>query len=330
MAIKYTSRIPQQTADTGTSFDQAPAFPRLMDRRDWNDPYGLNRYQYVTPADFQRWASQQKQEGGDPQSEANVQRGQAATALANSYNIAAGKQPAAQSEAPKSELDQERERLRNKFQAPLHDDSNAWVQSANRGRAAIDSGNALKPTPEVGSYEFATRTLPSGSENNYIRYDTVGEDLNDTGKDWLRSKNWTDDQINNFNDNKYNYGFMQALEKIGGLDHTQENYEAYEREKRRKQMEYEMAMRQNYGPVATQDAMALGVPDDSGSTGGFDMTGPSVADFYSLDSQGYNDAPGNYSQTEPRPAYYKAHDEFNSWLNQSPSPEAIDRIKNWQ
>lgn len=296
MAIKYTSRIPQQTTDTGPSFNQAPAFPRLMDRRDWNDPYGLNRYQYVTPADFQHWASQQKQEGGDSQDTANVQRGQAATALANSYNIAAGKQPAAQSEAPKSELDQERERLRNKFSAPLHDDSNAWVQSANRGRAAIDNGQQLKPTPEVGSYEFATRTLPSGSENNYIRYDTVGEDLNDAGKDWLRSKNWTEDQINNFNNNKYNYGFMQALEKVGGLDHTQENYEAYEREKRRKQMEYEMAMRQNYGPTGSQAAMAFGVPDDSGSTGGFDMTGPSVADFYQLDSQGYNDAPGNYSQ----------------------------------
>lgn len=330
MAIKYTSRIPQQTTDTGPSFNQAPAFPRLMDRRDWNDPYGLNRYQYVTPADFQRWASQQKQEGGDSQDTANVQRGQAATALANSYNIAAGKQPAAQSEAPKSELDQERERLRNKFSAPLHDDSNAWVQSANRGRAAIDNGQQLKPTPEVGSYEFATRTLPSGSENNYIRYDTVGEDLNDAGKDWLRSKNWTDDQINNFNNNKYNYGFMQALEKVGGLDHTQENYEAYEREKRRKQMEYEMAMRQNYGPTGSQVAMALGVPDDSGSTGGFDMTGPSVADFYQLDSQGYNDAPGNYSQAEPHPAYYKAHDEFNSWFNQPPSPEAVERIKNWQ
>lgn len=251
----------------------------------------------------------------------NVQRGQAATALANSYNIAAGRQPDAQSDAPMSELDKERERLRNKFQAPLHDDSNAWVQSANRGRAAIDNGQQLKPTPEVGSYEFATRTLPSGSENNYIRYDTVGEDLNDVGRDWLRSKKWTDDQINNFNNNKYNYGFMQALEKVGGLDHTQENYEEYEREKRRKQMEYEMAMRQNYGPVAARDAMALGVPDDSGSTGGFDMTGPSAADYYSmdyssaqpsaadyyqLDSQGYNDA--------PQPYYGKAEAEAIAYL----------------
>ena len=267
----------------------------------------------------------------------NIQRGQAATALANSYNIAAGRQPDAQSDAPMSEYDQERARIYNKLRAPLHDDSNAWVQSANRGRAAIDNGQQLKPTPEVGSYEFATRTLPSGSENNYIRYDTVGEDLNDVGRDWLRSKKWTEDQINNFNNNKYNFGFMQALEKVGGLDHTQENYEAYEREKRRKQMEYEMAMRQNYGPVAAQDAMALGVPDDSGSTGGFDMTGPSVADFYAmdyasarpsaadyyqLDSQGYNDA--------PQPYYGKANDEvINAMRNARNSLEAYrERLHN--
>ena len=247
----------------------------------------------------------------------NIQRGQAATALANSYSIAAGRQPDAQSNAPMSEYDQERERIYNKLRAPLHDDSNAWVQSANRGRAAIDNGQQLKPTPEVGSYEFATRTLPSGSENNYIRYDTVGEDLNDVGRDWLRSKKWTDDQINNFNNNKYNFGFMQALEKIGGLDHTQENYEAYEREKRRKQMEYEMAMRQAYGPVAAQDAMALGVPDDSGSTGGFDMTGPSVADFYKLDSQGYNDAPSSPAQ-----------DNSGVYVRNRPNHEALN-INPW-
>lgn len=328
MAIKYTSRIPQQTADTGPSFDQAPAFPRLMDRRDWNDPYGLNRYQYVTPADFQRWASQQKQEGGDPQSEASVQRGQAATALANSYNIAAGKQPAAQSEAPKSELDQERERLRNKFSAPLHDDSNAWVQSANRGRAAIDNGQQLKPTPAAGSYEFATRTLPSGSPNAPLTYANTGDTINDKGIQLMKDAGWTDEQIANRDNTPMNWGMHEYLSNNGGIDHTQAMYEAYEKEKRHKQMEYEMAMRQNYGPSGSQTAMALGVPDDSGSTGGFDMTGPSVADYYQLDSQGYNDAPG--IQAEPHPAYYKAHDELNSWLNQPPSPEAIERIKNWQ
>ena len=270
---------------------------------------------------------------------ANIQRYEAAKALADTYNIAAGRQPDAQSDAPMSEYDQERARIYNKLRAPLHDDSNAWVRSANRGRAAIDNGKQLKPTPEVGSYEFATRTLPSGSENNYIRYDTVGEDLNDTGRDWLRSKKWTDDQINNFNNNKYNYGFMQALEKVGGLDHTQENYEAYEREKRRKQMEYEMAMRQAYGPVASQDAMALGVPDDSGSTGGFDMTGPSVADFYQLDSQGYNDSPGNYNSYDPfdggKGLRYNGPDNRPDWMKQPLFATASDeyvanRLKNWE
>ena len=260
----------------------------------------------------------------------NVQRGQAATALANSYNIAAGRQPDAQSNAPMSEYDQERERLRNKFQAPLHDDSNAWVQSANRGRAAIDSGNAMKPTPAAGSYEFATRTLPSGTPNAPLTYANTGDTINDKGIQLMKDAGWTDEQIANRDNTGVNWGFHKYLSDNGGIDHTQAEYEAYEREKRRKQMEYEAAMRQNYGPVAAQDAMALGVPDDSGSTGGFDMTGPSVADFYQLDSQGYNDAPGNYNQAEPRPAYYKAHDEFNSWFNQPPSPEAIERIKNWQ
>ena len=269
----------------------------------------------------------------------NIQRGQAATALANSYNIAAGRQPDAQSDAPMSEYDKERARIYNRLRAPLNDDSNAWVQSANRGRAAIDNGQQLKPTPEVGSYEFATRTLPSGSENNYIRYDTVGEDLNDAGRDWLRSKKWTEDQIKNFNNNKYNFGFMQALEKVGGLDHTQENYEAYEREKRRKQMEYEMAMRQNYGPVAAQDAMTLGIPDDSGSTGGFDMTGPSVADFYQLDSKGYNDAPGNYNSYDPfdggKGLRYNGPDNRPDWMKQPLFAPASDeyvanRLKNWE
>ena len=247
----------------------------------------------------------------------NIQRGQAATALANSYNIAAGKQPYAQSDAPMSEYDQERARIYNKLRAPLNDDSNAWVQSANRGRAAIDNGRQLKPTPMAGSYEFATRTLPSGTPNAPINYETIGDAINQTGIDAMRKAGgYTEEQLANPGKIPMNYGMYQWLDSIGGLDHVQAQYEAYEREKRRKQMEYEMAMRQNYGPVAAQDAMALGVPDDSGSTGGFDMTGPSVADYYSmdyasarpsaadyyqLDSQGYNDA--------PQPYYGKANDE---------------------
>lgn len=253
----------------------------------------------------------------------NVQRGQAATALANSYNIAAGRQPDAQSDAPMSEYDKERERLRNKFQAPLHDDSNAWVQSANRGRAAIDSGNELKPTPAVGSRDFATRTLPSGTPNAPINYETIGDTINQTGIQKMREAGgYSEDELANPGKIPMNYGMYQYLDSIGGLDHVQAQYEAYEREKRRKQMEYEMAMRQNYGPAASQDAMALGVPDDSGSTGGFDMTGPSVADYYSmdyasaqpsaadyyqLDSQGYNDA--------PQPYYGKGSDEAIAYIN---------------
>lgn len=239
----------------------------------------------------------------------NVQRGQAATALANSYNIAAGRQPDAQYDAPMSEYDKERERIYNKLRAPLHDDSNAWVRSANRGRAAIDSGNEMKPTPAVFSRDFATRDLPSGTPNAPINYETIGDTINPTGIQKMREAGgWSDDELADPSKINMNWGMYKALDAVGGIDHVQAKYEAYEREKRRKQMEYEMAMRQNYGPVAAQDAMALGVPDDSGSTGGFDMTGPSVADYYAmdyssaqpsvadyykLDSQGYNDAPSS-------------------------------------
>ena len=269
----------------------------------------------------------------------NVQRGQAATALANSYNIAAGRQPDAQSDAPMSEYDKERERLRNKFSAPLHDDSNAWVQSANRGRAAIDSGQQLKPTPAAGSYEFATRTLPSGTPNAPLTYANTGDTINDKGIQLMKDAGWTDEQIANRDNTGVNWGFHKYLSDNGGIDHTQAEYEAYEREKRRKQMEYEMAMRQNYGPVAAQDAMALGVPDDSGSTGGFDMTGPSVADYYQLDSQGYNDAPGNYNSYDPfdggKGLRYNGPDNRPDWMKQPLFAPASDeyvanRLKNWE
>lgn len=262
----------------------------------------------------------------------NVQRGQAATALANSYNIAAGRQPDAQSDAPMSEYDKERERLRNKFQAPLHDDSNAWVQSANRGRAAIDSGNELKPTPAAGSYEFATRTLPSGTPNAPLTYANTGDTINDRGIQLMKDAGWTDEQIANRDNIGVNWGFHKYLSDNGGIDHTQAEYEAYEREKRRKQMEYEMAMRQNYRPVAAQNAMALGVPDDSGSTGAnsYDpynsslpdygragSTGSSVADYYQLDSQGYNDAPGS-----------SAPDNSGVYVRDRPNHEALN-INPW-
>lgn len=257
----------------------------------------------------------------------NIQRGQAATALANSYNIAAGRQPDAQSNAPMSEYDQERARIYNRFRAPQHDDGNAWVQSANRGRAAIDNGQQLKPTPSVGSYEFATRTLPSGTPNAPLTYANTGDTINDRGIQLMKDAGWTDEQIANRDNIGVNWGFHKYLSDNGGIDHTQAEYEAYEREKRRKQMEYEMAMRQNYGPSGGQAAGRLGIPADNYAAYSNDVpdnynqinygpSGPSVADYsrldndsmygspadyYQLDSQGYNDA--------PQPYYGKANDE---------------------
>lgn len=258
----------------------------------------------------------------------NIQRGQAATALANSYNIAAGRQPDAQSNAPMSEYDQERARIYNRFRTPQHDDGNAWVQSANRGRAAIDNGQQLKPTPMAGSREFATRNLPSGTPNAPINYETIGDEINPTGVQAMRNAGgYSEDELANPGKIPMNYGMYQYLDSIGGLDHKQAEYEAYEREKRRKQMEYEMAMRQNYGPTGSQAAMGLGVPADNYAAYSNDVpdnynqinygpSGPSVADYsrldndsmygspadyYQLDSQGYNDA--------PQPYYGKANDE---------------------
>lgn len=318
MAINYTSYIPRQVIDTGTPLDQAPDFSRLMDRQDWrlNGDSGMGRYTYLTPYDFRYWASQ-KQEGGDPQDAANVQRGQATTALANSYNIAAGQKPT-QQEAPKSELDQERERLRNKFQAPLHDDSNAWVRSANRGRAAIDSGNELKPTPAVFSRDFATRTLPSGSANAPINYETLGDDINDKGIQLMRDTGtWSEDELKDPSKINMNWGMYEALDKAGGIRHTQAEYEA---EQARKQREYEMAMRQSYGPAAYQDAMSLGIPasdNPADNQGG----GSSLQDS-SLDWSGYN--PSNYPDpTPPAPpsapadpfAYHDAHSPIRQGWN---------------
>lgn len=257
----------------------------------------------------------------------NIQRGQAATALANSYNIAAGRQPDAQSNAPMSEYDQERARIYNRFRAPQHDDGNAWVQSANRGRAAIDNGQQLKPTPSVGSYEFATRTLPSGTPNAPLTYANTGDTINDRGIQLMKDAGWTDEQIANRDNIGVNWGFHKYLSDNGGIDHTQAEYEAYEREKRRKQMEYEMAMRQNYGPSGGQAAGRLGIPADNYAAYSHDVpdnynqmdygsSGPSIADYSRLDNDSMYGSPADYYQLdsqgyhdEPRPYYEKASDE---------------------
>lgn len=231
---------------------------------------------------------------------ADIQRYEAAKALADTYNQAAGVQPDAQANAPMSDYDRERERIRNRFMAPTNDDSNAWVRSANRGQAAIDNGRQLKPTPAAGSYEFATRTLPSGTPNAPLTYANTGDTINDKGIQLMKDAGWTDEQIANRDNTGVNWGFHKYLSDNGGIDHTQAEYEAYVREKRRQQLAYENAMRQDYNPSAAQ---GYGAPAESGGSDsfeGFDMTGPSVADYYQLDAQTYKDA-------NPY-AYHDAHD----------------------
>lgn len=260
---------------------------------------------------------------------ANIQRYEAAKALADTYNQAAGVQPDAQANAPMSDYDRERERIRNRFMAPTNDDNNAWVRSANRGQAAIDNGRQLKPTPRAGSYEFATRNLPSGTQNAPVNYETIGDTINPTGVQAMRDAGgYTEEQLANPGKIPMNWGMYQWLDSIGGLDHVQAQYEAYTREKRRQQMAYEAAMRQNYGPAAAQDAMALGVPDDSGSTGsddsaeGFDMPGNSVADYYAMDNAYAQPSVADYYQLDAQTykdanpyAYHDEHDPLIRGFN---------------
>ena len=121
---------------------------------------------------------------------------------------------------------------------------------------------------------------------------------------------------------------MQALEKVGGLDHTQENYEAYMREKRRQQMAYEAAMRQGYNPPSAQ---SYGAPaesaesaesGDSGSTEGFDMPGNSVADYYAMDNAYAQPSAADYYQLDAQTykdanpyAYHDEHDPLIRGFN---------------
>lgn len=257
--------------------------------------------------------------------QADVQRYEAAKALTDVYNQIHGSTPTAQENAPMSEYDKERERIRNRFMAPTRDDSNAWVRSANRGQAAIDNGSQLKPTPKAGSYEFATRNLPSGTPNAPLTYANTGDTINDRGIQLMKDAGWTDEQIANRDKTPMNWGMHEYLVNNGGIDHTQAQYEAYEREKLRKQMEYEAAMQQNYGPAAAQDAMALGVPDDSGSTGsseGFDMPGNSVADYYAMDNAYARPSPADYYQLDAQTyrdanpsAYHDEHDPLIRGFN---------------
>lgn len=247
--------------------------------------------------------------------EADTQRYEAAKALADTYNQAAGVQPDAQANAPMSDYDRERERIRNRFMAPTNDDSSAWVRSANRGQAAIDNGRQLKPTPAAGSYEFATRTLPSGTPNAPLTYANTGDTINDKGIQLMKDAGWTDEQIANRDNTGVNWGFHKYLSDNGGIDHTQAEYEAYVREKRRQQLAYENAMRQDYNPSAAQSYEAPAESGGSGSSEGFDMTGPSVADYYAMDNAYAQPSVADYYQLDAQTykdanpyAYHDAHD----------------------
>ena len=253
--------------------------------------------------------------------EADIQRYEAAKALADTYNQAAGVQLDAQANAPMSDYDRERERIRNRFMAPTNDDSSAWVRSANRGQAAIDNGRQLKPTPMAGSKDFATRALPSGTPNAPVNYETIGDTINPTGVQAMRDAGgYTEEQLANPGKIPMNWGMYQWLDSIGGLDHVQAQYEAYMREKRRQQMAYEAAMRQNYNPPAAQSYEApaeSGESGDSGSSEGFDMTGPSVADYYAMDNAYAQPSVADYYQLDAQTykdadpyAYHDAHDPF--------------------
>lgn len=250
---------------------------------------------------------------------ANIQRYEAAKALADTYNQAAGVQPDAQANAPMSDYDRERERIRKRFTAPTNDDSNAWVRSANRGQAAIDNGRQLKPTPKAGSYEFATRNLPSGTPNAPVNYETIGDTINPTGIQAMRDAGgYTEEQLANPGKILMNWGMYKWLDSIGGLDHVQAQYEAYMREKRRQQMAYEAAMRQGYNPPASQSYEAPAESagsGDSGSSEGFDMTGPSVADYFAMDNAYAQPSAADYYQLDAQTykdadpyAYHDAHD----------------------
>lgn len=248
--------------------------------------------------------------------EADIQRYEAAKALADTYNQAPGVQLGAQANAPMSDYDRERERIRNRFMAPTNDDSNAWVRSANRGQAAIDNGRQLRPTPMAGSKDFATRALPSGTPNAPVNYETIGDTINPTGVEAMRKAGgYTEEELANPGRIPVNFGMYQWLDSIGGLDHVQARYEAYKREKLRQQLAYENAMRQSYNPPAAQGYGAPAEPGDSGSSEGFDMTGPSVADFYAMDNAYAQPSVADFYQLDAQTykdanpyAYHDAHD----------------------
>lgn len=230
MAINYTSSIPRIVTDNQAPLDQAPNFQHVYEWDTWNRynnpdesmfqyyrPGDLNYYRQDSgPKDLNYW----KQKVGGPQGDAQS---------ADPANSTAASEP---------------QDFKSRMQAVIHDPNSMWEQSAARGRAmnAADDGKSIdggslnlnqvaRRNTAVGTPEWFQAKLPSGSPNGPIDYSHTGKTLNEDGKNALREKGWTEEQINSLTDGTMgaNWGGDMWLDNRGGLDHTQEQYEAFQR-----------------------------------------------------------------------------------------------------
>lgn len=230
MAINYTSSIPRIVTDNKAPLDQAPNFQHVYEWDTWNRynnpdesmfqyyrPGDLNYYRQDNgPKDLNYW----KQKVGGPQGD---------TQSADPDNSTAASEP---------------QDFKSRMQAIIHDPNSKWEQSAARGRAmnAADDGKnidggSLNPdqvarrNAAIGTPEWFQSKLPSGSPNGPIDYAHTGKTFNDDGKNALCEKGWTEEQINSLTDGTMgaNWGADQWADNRGYQDHTQEQYEAFQR-----------------------------------------------------------------------------------------------------
>lgn len=230
MAINYTSYIPRIVTDNQAPLDQAPNFQHVYEWDTWNRynnpdesmfqyyrPGDLNYYRQDNgPKDLNYW----KQKVGGPQGDAQS---------ADPANSTAASEP---------------QDFKSRMQAVIHDPNSMWEQSAARGRAmnAADSGESIgggslnpnqvaRRNAAVGTPEWFQSKLPSGSPNGPIDYSHTGKTLNGDGKNALREKGWTEEQINSLTDGTMgaNWGADMWADDKGYQDHTQEQYEAFQR-----------------------------------------------------------------------------------------------------
>lgn len=230
MAINYTSSIPRIVTDNRAPLDQAPNFQHVYEWDTWNRynnpdedmfqyyrPSDLNYYRQDNgPKDLNYW----KQKVGGPQGD---------TQSADTANSTASSEP---------------QDFKSRMQAIIHDPNSKWEQSAARGRAmnAADDGKSIdggslnpdqvaRRNAAIGTPEWFQAKLPTGSPNGPIDYSHTGKTFNDDGKNALREKGWTEEQINSLTDGTMgaNWGADQWASGNGYQDNTQEQYEAFQR-----------------------------------------------------------------------------------------------------